>query len=949
MTTVFNKNQGVYTMPPILYLIDGHALAYRTFFALTASTSDQLRTQSGEPTAGVFGFTSVLLRLIENEKPEYLAVAFDSGHSFRDQVYSEYKATRAKMPDDLRNQMARIRQVVDAFHIPRLELEDYEADDILGTIARQAVEKGLGVKIVTGDRDLLQLVDNRVIVNLAGNKLSEAKDYTEKDVINYLGVRPDQIVDYKALVGDHSDNIPGVSGVGEKTAVNLLTTYDTLDNIYNHLSELPKGVRTRLDAGRESAYLSKQLASILTNLQINLSLEDARVDLSDISALEELFRELEFRTLLTRLRNIVGSRNSTYTNPGTATRSGEQLSLFGQDITHTGPTPGYQIEVIVVDSFDLLQDMTSKLSESQVISLDTETTSTDQLRSNLVGISLAVCEGQGYYIPVGHNGYSNQLPLEQIVAALQPILSNQSIQKIGQNLKFDSMVLERYQLKPNPITFDTLLAEWLINPASRNLGLKDMAEHYLGIEMTHIEELIGRGKNQISMADVPISKAAPYAAADAEIVLRLMPILQSKMDELGVTQVFNKIEMPLIEVLASMEREGIALDAAFLHKMSIDLAQRMAEIEETIFKEIGYPFNLNSTQQLAKALFETLKLNPPYRSKKTSSGHYSTSADILEELRGQHMVVDQVLEYRELAKLKSTYLDALPSQINPDTGRIHTSFNQTGSVTGRLASSEPNLQNIPTRTELGRLVRNGFVATEGNYLLSVDYSQIELRILAHMSGDEAMLQAFRSGQDIHATTAAAIYNLPIESVTKDMRRFGKTINFGLVYGMSSFGLSRSTGLTLAESEDFVKAYFKQFPGVKKYLDGIKRMAAQQGYVETLLGRRRYFPNLSNQGNVNIRNREEREAINAPIQGTAADIMKLAMIKVPPALRQNHCNARLLLQVHDELVLEVAQEEIKKVSSLVRKEMEEVYPLSIKLETEARYGKTWGDMKVIQDT
>ncbi len=897
-------------MPPILYLIDGHALAYRTFFAISGSTSERLQTQTGEPTAGVYGFASVLLRLIEQERPEYLAVTFDAGHSFRDQVFSEYKATRAKMPEDLRPQMGRIHQLIDALHIPTLELEGYEADDVLGSIAHQAVEQGLGVKIITGDRDLLQLVDERIIVNLAGSKLSEARDFTPTDVVEYLGVRPDQVVDYKALVGDKSDNIPGVSGVGEKTAISLLSEYETLDEIYNHLEDLSKGVRNRLEVGREAAYLSRKLATILTNLEISLNIEDARVELKDFVEIEALFRELEFRSLITRLHTIAAPPV-----PMPATR--EQLSLFGKEITDIGtPIPVfYPIDAKIVDTPEKLRDLVDVLAKADVIGFDTETTSTDPLTAKLVGISLAVREGEGYYIPVGHTTGEPQLPLVQVISALRPSLTDPKKAKIGQNLKYDRLMLERNKLRPQPLTFDSLLAEWLINPASRNLGLKDMAGHYLGASMTHIEELIGRGKSQRTMAEVPVSQAAPYAAADAEVVIRLMPILMEGMQQVNATRLFEEIEMPLVDVLAQMELEGIALDKQFFEGMSEDLAERMTRIEDQIYQAVGYPFNLNSTQQLSKALFDTLKLDPPDRRKKTSSGHYSTSAEVLEEMRGQHPVVDMVLEYREFSKLKSTYLDALPQQINPETGRVHTSFSQTGSVTGRLASSNPNLQNIPARSELGREVRNGFVASSGNLLLSVDYSQIELRILASMAEDEAMLRAFRAGEDIHAATAAAIFNTPIDAVNKDMRRLGKGINFGLVYGMSPFGLSRNSGLTLAEAEDFVKAYFKQFPGVKRYLDGIRRLAAEQGYVETLLGRRRYFPNLRNPSgvNANIRNREEREAINAPIQGTAADIMKLAMVKLPPALKAAGSQARFLLQVHDELVLEVPREELREAA------------------------------------
>lgn len=939
-------------MPPILYLIDGHALAYRTYFAISGSTSEKLQTQSGELTAGVFGFASVLLSLLEKEKPEYLAVTFDGGHSFRDQIYTGYKATRAKMPDDLRAQINRIRQLIDAFNFPRIELEGYEADDVLGSLARQAVEKGLGVKIITGDRDLLQLVDDRIIVNLPGKRLSDAKDYTEKDVIEYLGVRPDQVVDYKALVGDASDNIPGVAGIGEKTACTLLKTYDTLDEIYNHLDELSKGVRGKLEAGRESAYMSRELAAIRTDLRVTLNLDAARVDFSDISAVEELFRELEFRSLQPRLRNATGRGPQ----PAVAAPSGTspaaqagQLSLFGENLTRIGISPAYELDVTVVDSTEKLNDLVQALSEAEQIAFDTETTSTNPLRADLVGISLAVREGHGYYIPVGHKTGETQLPLEQVIEALRPALTDPNKAKVGQNLKFDRLALERANLTPHPLSFDTMIAEYLRDPASRNLGLKDMAEYYLDISMTHIEELIGRGKAQITMDQVPIADVAPYAAADAEVSLRLVPILTQKLKEVGATSLFYDVEMPLIDVLAEMETAGIMLNVPLLKEMSSDLAQRMAGIEQKIYDACGYSFNINSTQQLSKVLFDTLKLDPPDRRKKTASGHYSTAAGVLDELRGQHEVVDLVLEYRELAKLRSTYLEALPQQINPETGRVHTSFSQTGSVTGRLASSEPNLQNIPTRTELGRLVRNAFIASPGNVLLSVDYSQIELRILAHMSGDESMLAAFRASQDIHAATAAAVFGSPIDKVSSEMRRLGKGINFGLVYGMSAFGLSRGTGLTLAESENFVKAYFQQFPGVKAYLDGMRRLAAKQGYVETMLGRRRYFPNLHNPSgvNINIRNREEREAINAPIQGSAADIMKLAMIKLPKALKQASCPARLLLQVHDELVLETPPEDLPETARIVQDVMEHAIELSIPLVTEAKFGENWGTMQPLK--
>jgi DNA polymerase-1 len=928
-------------MPPILYLIDGHALAYRSYFALTAGGGgERLQTSSGEPTAGTFGFASILLRLLEKEQPEYLAVAFDTGKTFRNDLYPEYKATRAKMPDDLRPQVERIRKMVDAFHIPRLEKEGVEADDVLGTMAVQAVAQGMGVKIITGDRDLLQLVNERVIVNLPGAKMSDAKDYTAREVREMWGIAPEQVVDYKALVGDHSDNIPGVPGVGEKTAVALLEQFPTLDEIYAHLDETPTRVRAKLEAGRDLAYLSRTLATIRTDVGLKLDLEDARTTHLDFAAAESMFRELEFRTLLGRL-------SALRSRAGVAPAAGEQLTLFGTPVHQIGAPEKVNIEVVVVDTPTALSDLASTLSSAAEIALDTETTGTDPLRSAVVGISLAVREGQGYYIPLGHRSGEPQLPVGEVIDALRPALTNPAIQKIGHNLKYDWLVLAELGLEVAPLSFDTMLAEWLLDPSSRHLGLKDMAEIYLGVEMTHITELIGSGKNQQTMADVSVASAAPYAAADAEVTLRLAALLRPRLPQRNVEAIFTSMEMPLVSVLANMEQNGILVDVAYLAEMTRQLAARLSEIEIQITTAVGHPFNLNSTQQLSDVLFKELGLKPPDARKTTASGKFSTSADVLEELRGQHVVVDLILEYRELSKIKSTYLDALPAVVNPRTGRVHTSFNQTGSVTGRLSSSDPNLQNIPTRSEIGRQVRKAFIAADGWTLLSVDYSQIELRIVAHMSNDDAMISAFRRGEDIHAATAAAIYGIPIETVDKDKRRHAKAINFGLIYGMSAFGLSRGTGLTLGEAEDFVQAYFTQFPGVKAYLDGLRKSAAQLGYVETMFGRRRYFPNLQSGANPALRAREEREAINAPIQGTAADLLKVAMIALPAALQAEGVQARMLLQVHDELVLETPAAQLQATARIVRHTMENVAKLAVPLSTEARSGRTWGDMQVLE--
>ena len=927
-------------MPPVLYLLDGHGLAYRAYYALTAggTRSSAFQTSSGEPTAGVYGFTSILLRIFEQESPDYLAVAFDTGKTFRHEMYDGYKGTRAKMPDDLRTQVERMREIVDAFNIPRLEKENYEADDVLGSVARWAAEeKGLSVKIITGDKDLLQLVTDQVVVNLSGSKLSEAKDYFPEDVKQKLGVLPDEVVDLKALCGDTSDNIPGVRGVGEKTAIKLLDEFGSLDGIYSHLAEISGRAKTALEEYKEDAYLSQELARIVTDLDIPLDLDQARIDRFNPQAVEDLFRELEFRNLTRQLNTLVGKMHPVVAD-------GAQLGLFAKD-----ESPQQQenqetgINTILVDTPAALAALKETLNQSEMIAFDTETTDTDVMRAKLVGISLAVNTDEGYYIPVGHQS-GRQLPLADVLDSLKGPMTDPKIGKAGHNLKYDYLMLKRAGLVVSPLTFDTMIAEWLINPASRNLGLKNLAWVRLGYEMTHIEELIGKGSAQKSMDAVPISEAAGYAAADAAIVLRLIPQLKEELQTQVAEHLFKTMEMPLIPILAQMEETGILLDKAFFKRFSKELGERLTEIEKQIYAAVGYEFNLNSTQQLSEALFEKLGLEPPDRTKKTSSGHYSTAAGVLEGMAGQHPVLDLVLEYRELEKLRSTYVDSLPSQINPETGRVHTSLNQTGTVTGRIASSDPNLQNIPTRTKTGQRVRNGFIAREGWQLLAVDYSQIELRIVAHMAQDQAMLAAFRAGQDIHATTAAAVHGIPLSEVTPEMRRHAKAINFGLIYGMSAYGLTNATDLTLAEAENFIKTYFEKFPGVEKFLDGIKKAAAEKGYVETLLGRRRYFPNLKKGAGYNVRQREEREAINAPIQGTAADIIKLAMLKLPSEVEKAGLQAKMLLQVHDELMFEVPDAELKQTTVLVQKVMENAYHLDIPLSTEAKAGRSWGEME-----
>lgn len=939
-------------MPPTLYLIDGHALAYRMYFALTTvGGSQRWQTSKGEPTAGIYGFARELLRIIEQEKPEYLAVAFDVGKTFRDDLFPAYKGTREKMPDDLSPQIKRIRQLVDVFNIPRLEMEGYEADDVLGSVARLAAEQGLGVKIVTGDRDLLQLVNKRTVVYLAGDDQNYIKD---EDVVKKLGVPPKQVVDYKALVGDKSDNIPGVAGIGEKTAIALIEKYGTLENIYEHIDEIENRWKSKLEANKANAFLSHDLAQIKTDLNIKLDLRQVKVQDLDIPSIEAFFKELEFRSLLKTLEKLTGQTTSepatttvSVSSAAPARKPGSfgQISMFANEPpVIVAPKITSNIIVNTIDTDKKLADLVKTLKKAKVISFDTETTSTEEMKADIVGISLAIKEGEGYYIPTGHTA-GNNLPLKQVIEALQGPLTDPKIGKVAHNAKFDYIVLAKHGLHVSPLTFDTMLAEFIIDPSSRNLGLKNLAFAKLGDEMTYIEELIGKGKKQISMAQVAIESVAPYAVADAETTLRLMPIQVQELKRVNGEKLLAEIDLPLTPVLAEMEMEGISLDLPFFEKMQKELSKRLGEIEKQIFDSIGKPFNINSTQQLSDVLFKTLRLEPPDKGNKTASGHYSTAAGVLDELSGKHPVVDWVLEHRELSKIKSTYVDALPAAVDSN-GRVHTSYSQTGAVTGRLSSNNPNLQNIPIRSETGRRVRNGFIAGKGNVLLSVDYSQIELRIGAHMAQDEGMLAAFRAGEDIHTTTARAIYGAGPEAVTKNMRRHAKAINFGLIYGMSVFGLTRTTDLTLAEAENFVKAYFQKFPGIKKYLDGIRRQAASQGYVETLLGRRRYFPALQSKQNVQIKNREEREAINAPIQGTAADIMKIAMLRIPPALKQAGLKGKMLLQVHDELVLECPKSELKETARVVQEAMTNAYQLDIPLSTEASFGENWGDTKAI---
>lgn len=926
--------------PMRLVLIDGHALAYRAFHALPL---EGFATRDGEPTNATYGFTSTLLHILQELKPDYIAVCFDAGHSGRDEIYPDYKAHRDRMPDEMRVQMDRIRQIVQAFGIPIMEVPGLEADDLLGALARQAAEQGLETVIVTGDKDLLQLVAPGVKVFLAGRRLSDGTLYDEEAVrARYGGLSPAQLRDYKALVGDKSDNIPGVSGVGEKTATELLRRYGSLEEIYSHLDEVtPPRYREALEKNRDAAFLSRQLATIRTDLPVRLNLEECTIRNYDRARVTELFRRLEFRSLLDRLPEGPGVSEGLGTS---APSRPTQLPLFEvpepkKPARRAAPT----VPHIVREPEDLAA-LVERLRRAPAVTFDTETTSENPMRAALVGLAFTDREGEGWYIPVGHRR-GRQLPLAQVLEAVRPMLEDPRIPKQAHHAKYDMTVLARHSVRVRGLAFDTMIAEWLCDPASHNLGLKSLAFIRLGVEMTSIQDLIGSGRKQVTMAEVEIEDAAAYAAADVDITHRLVRVLEPELRQKGHWDLFVEMELPLVEVLMEMEMTGVALDVDFLKGMSAELGARLAELEERIQGMVGIPFNINSGPQLAEALFGVLRL-PTKGVPRTSTGRYSLTAEVLESLRGAHPIVDLILEHRELSKLKSTYVDALPALVNPATGRLHTSYHQTGTVTGRISSSDPNLQNIPIRSPLGRQVRRAFVARPGWALLGADYSQIELRVLAHVSGDPGLTAAFQRGEDIHASTAAAILDIPIHQVTAEQRRLAKSVNFGLIYGMSPLGLARQTGLTLAEAENFISQYFGRFPKVREYLERTLAQAKNQGYVETILGRRRYFPVLqsASPAQEQARRRAEREAVNAPIQGSAADIIKLAMLHLHRALHERGLSARMILQVHDELVLEVPQEELPVVTPLVREMMESAYSLRVPLKVDLGVGTNWGEMK-----
>ena len=917
---------------PLLALLDGHSLAFRAFHALP----QDLRTSRGELTNATFGFTSMLLTVLNDIQPDYIAVSFDVGRTFRHDQFAAYKAHRPETPEVLHQQVERIKEVVRAFNIPIYTVEGYEADDVLGTLARQGEAQALDVLIVTGDTDAFQLISPHIRVMTSGRRFSDVVIYDEARIRERFGLRPDQLVDYKALVGDKSDNIPGVPGVGAKTATTLLQRYDSLEGIYRHLAEItPERVRKALAAHRDAVFAWRDLLRIRTDVPVTLDLEACRTRAFDPEAVRALFRELEFRSLLNRLPE-------PEMPPDTPSQP-VQPPLFPETVRTSSIAAA---QPLIIDSPQALERLTRHLDTAQRLAFDVETDSVDQHRARLVGLAIAwgSTPQEAAYIPIAHRD-TPALPWDTVRDALAPYWNNRLPLYVAHNAKYDLTILERYGLSLHGRLADTMIMAWLINPSRRRLGLKELAFTELGLEMQDITDLIGKGKAQITMDRVSVSQVAPYAAMDVIVTWQLYDRLLPQLQERALATLFWEIEMPLVPVLIAMERHGVLIDVPFLKELSRQLTRRLLEIEEEIYRLVGYRFNINSTQQLSDVLFGSLGL-PAVGLRRTKSGHYSTSATVLEKLRGRHPVVDLVLEQRQLQKLLSTYINALPRMVNPETGRVHTDFNQTGAETGRLASNSPNLQNIPIRTELGRLIRKAFIAPPGHVLLTADYSQVELRILAHISGDPTLIQAFQEGRDIHAHTASLVFGVPIDQVTPEQRRVAKMTNFAISYGVTGYGLAERTDMDTATANRFIEQYFQTYPRVKEYIERVKREVQEKGYVQTLLGRRRYFPELRPDSGVSrtLRQAAERAAINHPIQGTAADIIKIAMNQVYRRLREEGYRTAMILQVHDELVFEVPEAELPHVAPLIKDIMENAYTLVVPLQVDLEVGPNWHDLR-----
>ena len=908
---------------PLLVLFDGNAIIHRAYHAFRATRPPTVFTvrKTGEIVTAVYGFAQMVLKSINDLKPSCCAIAFDTPEpTFRHEMFDQYKAQRPPAPDELINQFARVRNLVETFNIPVYELPGYEADDVLGSLSRQAAEQEIDTVIVTGDGDTMQLVSSHVNVVYPRRSFSDTIRYDEKAVKEKYGVTPHQIVDLKALVGDTSDNIPGVPGIGEKTAVKLINQLGSLETIYERIDEVnPPRIQSILKENRDIAFQSKKLATIDVNTPVTLDMDRCQLYRFDRKKTMELFRELEFFSLLQRI-------------PG----NGDSES--GDSITIESNAAGETDYHTVTDN-EALDSLLNKISSAKSLTFDLETASLDAIAAQIVGFSFSVKPGEAFYIPVGHFGWvqTEQLPVEAVLARLKPVMEDPALEKVAHNAKFDMTVYAENGVDVSNVAFDTMIAAHLLD--EKALGLKNLAFSRLGIEMTPITDLIGTGSKQLSMSQVDVASAAEYACADSDMTIRLAELYGPELKQAGLWELFTDVEMPLVPVLVSMERNGVALDTDLMAKMANDLGGQILALEGEIYESAGHKFNINSPKQLGPVLFEELGLPTGGKRK----GNYSTAASVLEDLRGVHPIIEQILEYRQLTKMKSTYIDALPGLINLKTGRVHTSFNQTRTATGRLSSSDPNLQNIPVRGELAKKVREAFIAQGDSWLISGDYSQIDLRALAHLSQDKDLVEAFRNDEDIHSATAAKLYGIAMSEVTPDMRRFAKTVNFGVIYGMSDYGLEQATEMSREEASKFITAYFEQYPGIKRYMEATKQQARDTGYVQTILGRRRSIPEI-NSSNRQVREAAERMAINMPVQGTSADIIKLAMIHLYDEMKKRDLKSKMLLQVHDELLFEVVPDELEEMQKLVPGIMCSAMELSVPLKVDINTGHNWAELK-----
>jgi DNA polymerase-1 len=897
-----------------LFLIDGSALAYRSYFAFIRNP---LINSKGENISAVFGFTNSIMKILKDENPDYIAVVFDTkAPTFRHEIFKDYKSTRAKMPSEMVDQLPRIREVSEGMNLPILEVDGFEADDLMGTLAKRAKTKELEVVLVTGDKDFLQLVDEDVKVLNPKRGGEEPELLDKKGVEEKFGVPPEKVVEVLALMGDASDNIPGIPGIGEKTAVELIKQFGDMEKTLVHADQVKrKNVQKGLKEHPDLARLSKRLATIDTNVPFELDLQKLRRENFNLPKLKELFKELEFTKLL-------------------------------QDISSLETKE--KLDYKIIKSEKELEELILDLEKVGEFAIDTETTSLSPIDAELVGISISYKEKEAFYIPVGHYVHrppsavhsQENLDLPVVIENFKKILEDRKITKSGHNLKFDLEILRRSGIELKGIHFDTMIASYLINPSFRQHNLNYLALEHLDHKMIPISDLIGTGKKQKSFAEVPIKDACIYSCEDADFTLRLKEVFAPKLSLLSLEKLFFEVELPLIEVLAEMEMVGVSIDTQHLKKMSQDLSQQLDDLTGQIYALAGKKFNINSTQQLSKILFEDLKLTPVRRTAKKTA--QSTDIGVLETLAKEHPLPKILLDYRQLSKLKSTYIDALPALVNKRTGRIHTSFNQTVTATGRLSSSDPNLQNIPIKTDLGKKIRKAFVPRNSDYLIiSADYSQVELRILAHFSQDSTLMTAFKRDEDIHKRTASEVFGVPIEKVTQEERAVAKTTNFSIIYGVSAYGLSQSTGMTLQEAAMFIDIYFKRYPRVKSYIDEMIELARKQGFVTTLLGRRRYIPEIDS-SNRQKREFAERTAINTPIQGSAADLIKVVMIDVAEELKGK--KSKMILQVHDELVFEVSKDELDFVKEMVKDKMENTIQLDVPIKVDINVGENWLEAK-----